>query len=46
MHLSEDCRLLLAKAAEIIDVNHWENPHQKVIEKSWRADQCLVLPGV
>ncbi|MGV3529710.1 MAG: SulP family inorganic anion transporter [Flavisolibacter sp.] len=30
-HLSEDCRLLLDNAAEIIDVNHWEDPHYKVI---------------
>jgi sulfate permease, SulP family len=31
-HLSEDCRLLLDNASEIIDVNHWEDPHYKVIE--------------
>jgi len=30
-HLSEDCRLLLDNASEIIDVNHWEDPHYKVI---------------
>ena len=31
-HLSEDCRLLLNNASEIIDVNYWEDPHYKVIE--------------
>lgn len=31
-HLSEDCRLLLDNASEIIEVNHWEDPHYKVIE--------------
>jgi SulP family sulfate permease len=31
-HLSEDCRVLLNNAAEIIDVNYWEDPHYKVIE--------------
>lgn len=31
-HLSEDCRLLLNNAAEIIDVNYWEDPHYKVVE--------------
>lgn len=31
-HLSEDCRLLLDNASEIIDINHWEDPHYKVIE--------------
>jgi len=31
-HLSEDCRILLNNAAEIIDVNYWEDPHYKVIE--------------
>lgn len=30
-HLSEDCKLLLDNAAEIIDVNYWEDPHYKVI---------------
>ena len=30
-HLSEDCRLLLDNASEIIDVNYWEDPHYKVI---------------
>jgi SulP family sulfate permease len=30
-HLSEDCRLLLNNAAEIIDVNYWEDPHYKVL---------------
>jgi SulP family sulfate permease len=30
-HLSEDCRLLLNNASEIIDVNYWEDPHYKVI---------------
>ena len=30
-HLSEDCRLLLTNAAEIIDVNYWEDPHYKVV---------------
>jgi sulfate permease, SulP family len=31
-HLSEDCRILLNNASEIIDVNYWEDPHYKVIE--------------
>lgn len=31
-HLSEDCRVLLDNASEIIDVNHWEDPHYKVLE--------------
>ncbi len=30
-HLSEDCRLLLHNAGEIIDVNYWEDPHYKVV---------------
>ena len=30
-HLSEDCRILLNNASEIIDVNYWEDPHYKVI---------------
>lgn len=30
-HLSEDCKLLLDDASEIIDVNYWEDPHYKVI---------------
>jgi SulP family sulfate permease len=30
-HLSEDCKLLLENASEIIDVNYWEDPHYKVI---------------
>ena len=30
-HLSEDCRVLLNNAAEIIDVNYWEDPHYKVV---------------
>ena len=30
-HLSEDCKLLLNNAAEIIDVNYWEDPHYKVV---------------
>ncbi len=30
-HLSEDCRVLLNNASEIIDVNYWEDPHYKVI---------------
>ena len=30
-HLSEDCRLLLQNASEIIDVNYWEDPHYKVV---------------
>jgi sulfate permease, SulP family len=30
-HLSEDCRLLLNNASEIIDVNYWEDPHYKVL---------------
>lgn len=30
-HLSEDCRVLLNNAAEMIDVNYWEDPHYKVI---------------
>lgn len=29
-HLSEDCRLLLDNASEIIDVNHWEDPNYKI----------------
>lgn len=29
-HLSEDCRLLLDNASEIIDVNYWEDPQYKV----------------
>ena len=31
-HLSEDCRLLLDNAADIIDVNHWEDPHYKIAD--------------
>jgi sulfate permease, SulP family len=31
-HLSEDCRQLLDKAAAIIDVNYWEDPHYKVMD--------------
>lgn len=30
-HLSEDCRLLLGNASDIIDVNYWEDPHYKVL---------------
>lgn len=30
-HLSEDCRVLLNNASEIIDVNYWEDPHYKVL---------------
>lgn len=30
-HLSEDCRVLLDNASAIIEVNHWEDPHYKVI---------------
>lgn len=30
-HLSEDCRVLLNNASEIIDVNYWEDPHYKVV---------------
>jgi len=30
-HLSEDCKILLNNASEIIDVNYWEDPHYKVI---------------
>lgn len=30
-HLSEDCRILLNNASEIIDVNYWEDPHYKVV---------------
>ncbi len=30
-HLSEDCRILLGNAEEIIDVNYWEDPHYKVL---------------
>ncbi len=26
-HLSKDCRTLLNNASEIIDINHWEDPH-------------------
>lgn len=29
-HLSDDCRILLDNASEIIDVNHWEDPHYKI----------------
>jgi sulfate permease, SulP family len=31
-HLSEDCRILLNNASEIIDVNYWEDPHYKVLD--------------
>ncbi|MDP1552563.1 MAG: hypothetical protein Q8M06_06090 [Methanobacteriaceae archaeon] len=31
-HLSEDCRILLDNAANIIDVNHWEDPHYKIAD--------------
>lgn len=31
-HLSEDCRLLLDNADEIIEVNHWEGPHYKIAD--------------
>lgn len=31
-HLSEDCKLLLDNAAEIIDINHWEDPHYKIAD--------------
>ncbi|MBV1766775.1 MAG: STAS domain-containing protein, partial [Methanobacterium sp.] len=31
-HLSEDCRLLLDNADEIIEVNHWEDPHYKIAD--------------
>ncbi|MCK9150691.1 SulP family inorganic anion transporter [Methanobacterium alcaliphilum] len=31
-HLSEDCRMLLDNASEIIDVNHWEDPHYKIAD--------------
>ena len=30
-HLSEDCKILLDNASEIIDVNFWEDPHYKVL---------------
>jgi sulfate permease, SulP family len=30
-HLSEDCKVLLNNAAEIIDVNYWEDPHYKIV---------------
>ena len=30
-HLSEDCRLLLGNASDIIDVNYWEDPKYKVL---------------
>ncbi len=30
-HLSEDCRRLLNNASAIIDVNHWEDPHYKLV---------------
>ena len=30
MHLSLDCRKLLGKASEIIEVNHYEDPTCKV----------------
>lgn len=30
-HLSEDCRVLLGNASDIIDVNYWEDPHYKVL---------------
>ncbi len=33
-HLSEDCKLLLDNASEIIEVNYWEDPHyQLVVDK-------------
>lgn len=31
-HLSEDCRILLDNASNIIDVNHWEDPHYKIAD--------------
>lgn len=31
-HLSEDCRLLLDNASEIIDVNLWEDPRYKIAD--------------
>jgi SulP family sulfate permease len=32
--LSEDCRLLLESASEIIDVNYWEDPpYKEVVDK-------------
>ncbi|MEI6948209.1 SulP family inorganic anion transporter [Paraflavisolibacter sp. H34] len=31
-HLSEDCRLLLHNASELIEVNYWEDPHYKVAD--------------
>lgn len=31
-HLSEDCRQLLDNAAEIIDINHWEDPRYKIAD--------------
>jgi SulP family sulfate permease len=31
-HLSEDCRVLLDNASEIIEVNHWEDPHYKIAD--------------
>jgi SulP family sulfate permease len=36
-HLSEDCRVLLDNAAEIIDVNFWEDPHYKVVVNKLEA---------
>ncbi|MDY9923152.1 SulP family inorganic anion transporter [Methanobacterium sp.] len=30
IHLSQDCRLLLDNASEIIDVNYWEDPNYKI----------------
>ncbi len=36
-HLSEDCRLLLDNAAEMIEVNYWEDPHYKVIVNKLEA---------
>lgn len=31
-HLSADCRMLLDNAAEIIEVNHWEDPRYKIAD--------------
>jgi sulfate permease, SulP family len=30
-HLSEDCRVLLNNASSIIEINHWEDPHYKIV---------------
>ncbi len=44
-HLSEDCRLLLDNASSFIEVNHWEDPHYKLVSDVLEADDLsIALP--